>query len=57
VVLVAASGGGSRAALFAALAYEAMESMPFDPEDPASPTVGSHIIAISSVSGGSLASA
>lgn len=57
VVLVAASGGGSRAALFAALAYEAMEALPLDPNDPQSPTVGSHIVAISSVSGGSLASA
>ncbi len=56
VVLVAASGGGSRAALFAALTYEALEATHLT-EDPKSPTVGSHILLISSVSGGSLASA
>lgn len=56
VVLVAASGGGSRAALFASLTYEALDHARMSP-DPTSPTVGSQILLISSVSGGSLASA
>jgi len=58
VILIAASGGGSRAALFTALVYEdlarmsldgAGRSIDFAPVD--------HILLISSVSGGTLASA
>ena len=56
VLLVAASGGGSRAALFAALTYQALDATHFG-DDPKAPTLGSHILLISSVSGGSLASA
>ncbi|GDX83411.1 hypothetical protein LBMAG42_52220 [Deltaproteobacteria bacterium] len=56
VVLVAASGGGSRAAVFASLTYEALENAHLS-ADPKSPTLGSRILLISSVSGGSLASA
>lgn len=56
VVLVAASGGGSRAALFASLTYEALDKAHLS-ADPSSPTLGSRILLISSVSGGSLASA
>lgn len=56
VVLVAASGGGSRAALFASLTYQALEDAHLG-GDPANPTLASRILLISSVSGGSLASA
>jgi hypothetical protein len=56
VLLVAASGGGSRAALFAALTYEALDATPLD-EHGAGRTLGDQVLFISSVSGGSLASA
>lgn len=56
VVLVAASGGGSRAAVFASLTYQALDAAHLS-ADPASPTLGSRLLLISSVSGGSLASA
>ena len=50
VVLIAASGGGSRAALYAAKALQKLEQGEFA-------AIGQNIHAISSVSGGSLASA
>jgi hypothetical protein len=59
VVVVAASGGGSRAAMFAGLVYEHLAHVGFDgkpvtrPED----SIASNIAMVSSVSGGSLASA
>ena len=50
-VLVAASGGGSRAAVFSGLAYEAIARLPsFDDH-----RLAEHVVMISSVSGGSLA--
>lgn len=51
-ILIAASGGGSRAALFAALVYEHLSHASVGGNDP-----HQHIALISSVSGGSLASA
>ncbi|MFY9341066.1 MAG: hypothetical protein WAT39_01160, partial [Planctomycetota bacterium] len=59
VVIVAASGGGSRAALFAGLVYERLASLPVrEPEPGKLPkTFADHVLFISSVSGGSLASA
>jgi len=57
VVLVAASGGGSRAALFTALVYEDLALFPI-PRDGTPPyDIAKHILLISSVSGGALASA
>ena len=59
IVIVAASGGGSRAAMFAGLVYEYLAHNGFDgakverPED----AIGHNIAMVSSVSGGSLASA
>jgi hypothetical protein len=55
VVLVAASGGGSRAAIFAGLVLEALTREPF-PGD-GSTSWGDHVVLISSVSGGSLGTA
>ncbi|HET6281809.1 MAG TPA: hypothetical protein VFH73_12605 [Polyangia bacterium] len=57
VVLVAASGGGARAALFATLVLEAMSRTPVATADAsqAHPTFADHILMTSSVSGGSLA--
>ncbi len=52
VVFVAASGGGSRAALFTALTLESLERVKFF-----GTTIADRIVLISSVSGGSLASA
>jgi hypothetical protein len=52
VVLVAASGGGSRAAVFAALVLEALER---EPLGTSGRSWAQHILMISSVSGGSLA--
>jgi hypothetical protein len=65
VVLVAASGGGSRAAIFAELVFETLARTPVDSNAPFSETKegpGPHnwannIVLISSVSGGSLATA
>ncbi len=58
VVLVAASGGGSRAALFTALVYEALASETIEVDDAPRPyNVADHIAIVSSVSGGSLATA
>lgn len=62
VILVAASGGGSRAALFTALIYEDLQNDPIALEE-GSPdgtdvyAANQHIALISSVSGGTLASA
>ena len=53
VVLVAASGGGSRAAITAALVYEELARMPVT----ADRTLADNVLLISSVSGGSLATA
>ena len=55
VVFVAASGGGSRAAIFAALILEGLAREPIAPGYPK--TWADQIVMISSVSGGSLASA
>ncbi len=60
VVLVAASGGGSRAALFTALVLEALANEPFPPGADAAAakqTWADRVLLVSSVSGGSLASA
>ena len=66
VVLVAASGGGSRAAIFTALTLETLRRTPIDPnaafitsEDGQSHvrTWADNIVVVSSVSGGSLATA
>ncbi len=55
VVLVAASGGGSRAAVFTALTLEMLEHQWLDQD--LNRTWADHILMISGVSGGSLASA
>ena len=55
VVVVAASGGGSRAALFASLVYEELRDGQLDPKLPR--PLARQVLLISSVSGGSLASA
>jgi hypothetical protein len=68
VVLVAASGGGSRAAIFTALSLEALARTPLHPKEHLTPTPcfkgperprawSDNIVLISSVSGGSLATA
>jgi hypothetical protein len=62
VVLVAASGGGSRAAIYSSLVLETLERTPIDvrspiadaPAERASKTWFDNIVLISSVSGGSL---
>ncbi|MGE3406195.1 MAG: patatin-like phospholipase family protein [Pirellulales bacterium] len=51
-IFVAASGGGSRAALFTSLVYEHLSHVRIDGNEP-----DKHVAMISSVSGGSLASA
>ncbi len=61
-VIVAASGGGSRAAIFTALVYKALDLTPIKPSEPKpgdAPrrTWAQNIVLISSVSGGSLATA
>ena len=56
VIMVAASGGGSRAALFAALILESLKSIPTDSDDSPSITAADRVVMVSSVSGGSLAS-
>ncbi len=53
-LVIAASGGGSRAALFTSLVYETLAN---EPLDAAGRTWDKQVILISSVSGGSLASA
>lgn len=53
IVVVAASGGGSRAAMYTALTLQALHRLKLE----GSETLGCRIEAISSVSGGSLASA
>ncbi|MCG8649604.1 MAG: patatin-like phospholipase family protein, partial [Pirellulales bacterium] len=59
IVFVAASGGGSRAAIFSALVYEHLSRRPLEEategQDPR--TWADNIVLISSVSGGSLATA
>ena len=55
VLLVAASGGGSRAAIFAGLAMEALARTPCGKR--AGDNWAKHVVLISSVSGGSLATA
>jgi hypothetical protein len=57
VVLVAASGGGSRAALFTALVYEDLRRKAVKQDGFPDYRIDQHILLISSVSGGSLASA
>jgi hypothetical protein len=61
VIVVAASGGGSRAAIFASLVYEKLRSMPAVTRLGVGPTpnrtLADNVALISSVSGGSLASA
>src|SRR5262249_5747673 len=59
VVLVACSGGGSRAAIFSALVLEGLAREPFpDAVQPAQGhTWADHVVLISSVSGGSLGTA
>jgi Patatin-like phospholipase len=52
VILVAASGGGSRAALFTALVLDDLTRKPVGSYDP-----GKHTLMVSAVSGGTLASA
>jgi hypothetical protein len=63
-VIVAASGGGSRAAIFTALSLETLGRTPLDPDSallneadrpPGTRTWSDNIVLISSVSGGSLA--
>jgi hypothetical protein len=60
-VFVAASGGGSRAAVFAALVFEELARLNVNSSEyeagANSPTIADHIVLISSVSGGSLATA
>ena len=55
VLLVAASGGGSRAAIFAGLAMEALARTPCGTRE--GDNWAKHVVLISSVSGGSLATA
>jgi hypothetical protein len=55
VVLVAASGGGSRAAIFTGLVLEGLAREPFPGAKET--TWGDHVVLISGVSGGSLATA
>ena len=59
VVVVAASGGGSRAAIFTALTLEALERTPLATDSAAGSTRNwaDNIVLVSSVSGGSLAAA
>lgn len=62
VVFVSAAGGGSRAAIFAMLSLESLSRMRIDPPDLYSPhcedqRLSDHVLFISSVSGGSVASA
>lgn len=62
VVFVAASGGGSRAAIFTSLVYEFLARRPLatiggDPSTKAPRTWADNIVVVSSVSGGSLATA
>ena len=65
VILVAASGGGSRAAIFSALALETLARTPIDPKEPMLGkstkkevrTWADNTVMISSASGGSLATA
>jgi len=58
VVVMAASGGGSRAALYTALTLEKLDRLAVPCSDPdGSCTIGGSLQAISSVSGGSLANA
>jgi hypothetical protein len=59
VVFVAASGGGSRAAIFASLVYEYLNNMGFDGAAAPSPdaAMARNVAAMSGVSGGSLATA
>ena len=52
-VVVAASGGGARAALFAALVLEGLAGAPVEPGSET--TLGDHLLLLSGVSGGSLA--
>lgn len=56
VILIAASGGGSRAALFTSLVYDELARMPGRRGSEAG-TIADHVLMISSVSGGTLASA
>ncbi len=53
VVLVAASGGGSRAALFTAMSLESLQRM--RPEGGSGGSLGDAVLVLSSVSGGSVA--
>ncbi len=55
VVLVAASGGGSRAALFASLVMEMLNTEKIPGASDKDTTWGDNVVAVSSVSGGSLA--
>jgi hypothetical protein len=59
VVFVAASGGGSRAAMFASLIYQYLNDVSFDGAPATSPhtAIARNIAAMSGVSGGSLATA
>jgi hypothetical protein len=59
IVVVAASGGGSRAAMFAGLVFEYLDHVRFDGAPAVEPaeSIGHNVAAISSVSGGSLATA
>lgn len=57
VILVAASGGGSRAAIFAALVLEALAREPYATVAAPNRSWSDHVILITSVSGGSLATA
>jgi len=53
VVVVAASGGGSRAAIFSALVFESLRRQPF-PTPASKKTWSDHTLFVSGVSGGSL---
>jgi hypothetical protein len=55
VVLVAAAGGGSRAAIFAGLVLESLAREPFGKGN--KKTWGNHVVLVSGVSGGSLGTA
>jgi hypothetical protein len=59
VILVAASGGGSRAAMFASLVYEYLDHVSFDgtPVAAGQSAMGRNVALMSGVSGGSLATA
>ncbi|MCB9880846.1 MAG: hypothetical protein H6834_03565 [Planctomycetes bacterium] len=60
VLLVSASGGGSRAALFASMVLESLQRTPTGVEPGEGgrvPTLADHVLLVSSVSGGSLATA